>query len=192
MTFTRYFAVAALVLASVAPPAAAQELTTEQMIDLFRAQKKTIEQGTVRAFIPKFATGEEPELVLQPAGQPVPESVAIAVAPPDQLALRIQFAFNSAVLDGTAEASLRKVCAAVVGANVGTLRIAGHSDASGEAAYNETLSSERANAVRQFFVADCHIDLGRLQAVGYGESQPLDTADPYAAINRRVEFQVAG
>ena len=199
MAFTRHFAVMALVLASSTLPCGAQDLTTEQMIELFRAQKRTVEQGTVRAFIPNFAaeetTGapaEAPELVLAPAGQTVPETVAIAVEPKDQLNLRIQFAFNSAVLDSTAQTSLRKVCAAVVGANVGTLRIAGHSDASGEAGYNETLSSERAEAVERFFVGDCHIEQGRLQAIGYGESQPFDPADPYAAVNRRVEFQVAG
>jgi OmpA-OmpF porin, OOP family len=66
--------------------------------------------------------------------------------------------------------------------------IEGHTDSIGTDAYNNTLSTKRANAVRDALIAK-GIDANRLTAVGMGESQPV--ADNHTkdgrAENRRVE-----
>jgi outer membrane protein OmpA-like peptidoglycan-associated protein len=69
------------------------------------------------------------------------------------------------------------------------VRIDGHTDSSGEAAYNEKLSERRAEAVRNVFIEN-GIAPSRLEARGFGESRlaaPNDTPENMQ-LNRRVEF----
>jgi outer membrane protein OmpA-like peptidoglycan-associated protein len=70
-------------------------------------------------------------------------------------------------------------------------RIEGHTDDVGSDANNQTLSENRAYAVRQYFV-DKGIDPSRLTFVGYGETRPRDTnATPEGrSRNRRVEIHL--
>jgi OmpA-OmpF porin, OOP family len=65
----------------------------------------------------------------------------------------------------------------------------GHTDSSGEAAYNEKLSKRRAEAVRNFFIEN-GVAPSRLEARGFGESQPAAPNDSpeNMQLNRRVEF----
>jgi OOP family OmpA-OmpF porin len=65
--------------------------------------------------------------------------------------------------------------------------IEGHTDSNGADAYNQRLSEQRAKAVRDYMVS-MGIDPARLEAKGYGESQPVaDNATPEGrAQNRRV------
>ncbi len=71
------------------------------------------------------------------------------------------------------------------------LRIEGHTDSVGSAAYNLRLSQKRANAVRNYLISK-GIDPSRLEAVGYGESRPIapNTTPEGRAKNRRVEFVI--
>ena len=72
------------------------------------------------------------------------------------------------------------------------ISIGGHTDSIGAEAYNEGLSGRRAEATRRYFI-DKGIPPGRLEARGYGESQPVasnDSADGRAQ-NRRVELSPA-
>jgi len=72
-----------------------------------------------------------------------------------------------------------------------TIEVGGHTDNTGDAAQNLTLSSERARAVKDYLVGK-GIGAGRLQAVGYGQNQPADTNDTEAGRekNRRTEFKI--
>jgi len=72
-----------------------------------------------------------------------------------------------------------------------TIEVGGHTDNTGDAAQNLTLSSERAKAVKDYLVSK-GIAAGRLQAVGYGQTQPADTNDTAAGRekNRRTEFKI--
>ena len=69
------------------------------------------------------------------------------------------------------------------------LRIEGHTDDTGSADANQTLSERRAEAVRAYLVGD-GIAEGRLEAVGFGQSQPAVPNDTPEARqqNRRVEL----
>ena len=67
--------------------------------------------------------------------------------------------------------------------------IDGHTDNTGEAAHNLTLSQQRADAVKTQLVS-MGIDASRLSTKGFGDTKPMDTNDTPEgkANNRRVEF----
>ncbi len=67
--------------------------------------------------------------------------------------------------------------------------IEGHTDSTGSAAANEQLSQQRANAVREYFVANDAIRPEKVIAIGYGAERPLSKNDTQAgrAINRRID-----
>jgi outer membrane protein OmpA-like peptidoglycan-associated protein len=64
--------------------------------------------------------------------------------------------------------------------------IEGHTDATGTADYNMTLSRNRANAVSGFLEQQS-VSSGRVTTKGYGEEQPVSVTD---AENRRVEVAI--
>jgi OmpA-OmpF porin, OOP family len=67
------------------------------------------------------------------------------------------------------------------------VRVIGHADASGSAESNQRLSLRRAEAVKSYLVRK-GADEAMLVAVGVGESDLLNPANPTAAENRRVEI----
>ena len=66
--------------------------------------------------------------------------------------------------------------------------IQGHADPTGNPVANLKLSQRRAEAVRQYLVQDRHIENQRLEAVGKGDKELLNKANPIAPENRRVTF----
>jgi len=67
-------------------------------------------------------------------------------------------------------------------------RVAGYTDASGDADYNLSLSERRAGAVWRALVDEHGVDEARLERVGFGEENPLDGASEED--RRRVELQI--
>jgi large repetitive protein len=69
--------------------------------------------------------------------------------------------------------------------------IEGHTDADGSDEYNRDLSDRRAKSVRAYLV-DKGVPAERLQAKGFGESQPIadNATEEGKAQNRRVEFKI--
>jgi outer membrane protein OmpA-like peptidoglycan-associated protein len=71
------------------------------------------------------------------------------------------------------------------------IRIEGHADQRGKEEYNQELSEQRAQNVRDSLIK-LGIPADVIEAVGYGSTRPRDTRDEQAAYarNRRVEFVV--
>ncbi len=71
------------------------------------------------------------------------------------------------------------------------VRCEGHTDSIGSDAYNQALGQRRADAVRDYLIAQ-GIDPSRLSAVSYGESRPVadNSTDEGRAENRRVDLIV--
>lgn len=74
------------------------------------------------------------------------------------------------------------------------IEIASHTDIRGNEAYNKALSQKRASSTKAYLVSK-NIDSSRIIAVGYGESQPIQSCATEQAcseeeheINRRSEF----
>ena len=70
------------------------------------------------------------------------------------------------------------------------LRLEGHTSAEGDAAVNQKLSEDRAQAAVDFLVNHEGIDASRLEAVGKGSTELKNPDDPMASENRRTEFIV--
>jgi len=70
------------------------------------------------------------------------------------------------------------------------LQIVGHTDNQGEEKYNQTLSENRAAAVKQILVDEFGINADKLHFLGKGETEAVDdnTTEKGRANNRRVEF----
>ncbi len=72
------------------------------------------------------------------------------------------------------------------------IEVGGHTDGDGDDKANLKLSQGRAQAVVDFLVKKGKVEAGRLSAMGYGESRPIDTNQTAEgkAKNRRVEFVI--
>lgn len=73
------------------------------------------------------------------------------------------------------------------------VEVGGHTDSRASARYNQKLSQERADMVRQYLVENAGIDAASITAVGYGESKLMvdpEKNDEDRARNRRVEIKV--
>lgn len=148
----------------------------------------------------------QPEQAEQAAAQPASEpaaqetaseetvaSVGACPASGTAVALEINFAVNSAVLEADAYRNLRQMADAMNSEELRGCRfsVEGHTDASGNAAYNQKLSRLRAASVANF-LKSADIPQARLIEMGKGSQEPLDPRDPYAAENRRVQFRIVG
>lgn len=103
----------------------------------------------------------------------------------------ITFAFDSAVIEPGHEDELAEAARMLEDHPEVRVEIGGHTDDVGDAAHNEQLSRERAQAVADWMTAH-GIDRGRLRVRGYGMATPRvpNTDDASRARNRRIEFRV--
>ncbi|MCB2407487.1 OmpA family protein [Hymenobacter lucidus] len=72
------------------------------------------------------------------------------------------------------------------------LSIKGHTDSKGDPDFNETLSKDRAEAIRHYIETKGKLKPNRIESMGYGSTQPLkeEVTEEDARINRRVEFRL--
>jgi outer membrane protein OmpA-like peptidoglycan-associated protein len=103
--------------------------------------------------------------------------------------LYVKFSYDSTDLTSDTRITLDRLGAALRDRRLDgfSFMIAGHTDAKGGVEYNRSLSERRAEAVRQYLVAQFGIPADRLQAKGFGKSQLLDSSRPEDGINRRVQ-----
>jgi outer membrane protein OmpA-like peptidoglycan-associated protein len=71
------------------------------------------------------------------------------------------------------------------------LVVKGHTDGNGEESYNQTLSEQRADAVRRYLIGK-GVSPARITSIGFGESMPLATNSTAEGRqqNRRVEIEL--
>jgi outer membrane protein OmpA-like peptidoglycan-associated protein len=102
----------------------------------------------------------------------------------------IYFDTDKAVLKPESEGTLQQVLSLLKDAPDLRIAIAGHTDSQSTDTYNLDLSKRRALAVVKW-LTDKGIAASRLEAQGFGESQPVADNDSAAgrALNRRVEIR---
>jgi len=104
----------------------------------------------------------------------------------------VNFAFNSAQLDATAQAALRKQADWIRQFPEVRFRVYGHTDLVGSNAYNKRLGLRRARAVVNYLVGQ-GISRKRLEAVAsFGETRPLVVTAGQERRNRRTITEVSG
>ena len=111
-----------------------------------------------------------------------------------RLDLHVHFATGSARLDDIARRNLDQVAQALADRRLvrARFRVAGHTDAVGEHAYNDSLSMERATAVARYLIEVGGIAPERIEVAHYGERRPIEPNDTPEGrrMNRRVEFEL--
>jgi outer membrane protein OmpA-like peptidoglycan-associated protein len=101
----------------------------------------------------------------------------------------ITFATNSADLNANFFEVLNSVSMVVNEYNQTVIEVAGHTDSTGDTAYNQALSERRASAVAAY-LGTRSVRTDRIITVGQGEGRPVATNDTDAGRqqNRRVEL----
>lgn len=128
-----------------------------------------------------------------PKLQPPPPPATIIITEEDKRTVaeaikNLQFETGKSTIRSASYASLNRVAEILIKKNF-SLKLAGHTDNVGSDAANMKLSKDRAEAVKSYLVAQ-GANPSRIEAVGYGKSQPIATNSTAAgrAKNRRVEF----
>jgi len=106
---------------------------------------------------------------------------------------KVRFPVNKAEISDEAKAMIDEAVAPLVQANRGVyFEIEGHTDSTGEAAYNFKLGEERALAVRDYIAKKHGIALSRLSVISYGEEKPVvdNKTREDRAQNRRVVIRI--
>jgi len=103
------------------------------------------------------------------------------------------FPLNRAEVSDDAKKMVDEAIAPIVAENKGVFfEIEGHTDGTGEPAYNEKLGEERAMAVRAYLHDQHNIALSRMEVISYGETKPVadNKSKDGRAQNRRVVIKV--
>ncbi len=130
---------------------------------------------------------EVAEVVEEPVEQPV-----VVPAEYARLKLEVHFDVNKATISSQEHQDIEKLAKFMQEFPQTSTVIEGHTDSTGPAAYNQKLSEQRAEAVRQVLLQEYGIEADRVKAVGFGGDQPIadnDTATGREQ-NRRVEASV--
>ena len=103
----------------------------------------------------------------------------------------ILFAVNQATLQPAGQQNLRDLVASLEEYEGTEVLVVGHTDSTGETAYNQGLSERRADAARNFLTG-AGLEAGRVRAMGRGEEEPIASNDTEAGRqdNRRVEIAI--
>jgi len=122
----------------------------------------------------------------------VEEVVAEPVAEAVRVELDVKFDFDKAQVKEESYGDIKSLADFMKQYPQTSTVVEGHTDSIGTDAYNQGLSERRANAVRDVLVNQYGVEGGRVNAVGYGEAQPVadNATDAGRAINRRVEAEV--
>ncbi|MEZ4387003.1 MAG: OmpA family protein [Candidatus Krumholzibacteriia bacterium] len=125
-----------------------------------------------------------------------PDEASVVIAG-DDIIIRLvglQFAIGKSVIQPDGFALLTKLQRAIRVYPDAGLVVEGHTDASGDAAYNEKLSLERAQAVLAYLQANMAVMPTDASAAGYGESLPIASNETPEGrtMNRRIDVRLKG
>ena len=103
----------------------------------------------------------------------------------------VEFRQSGSSLRTSAAGALDRFVSFAANCRDGAIVIIGHSDAMGDADYNQALSEQRARAVADYLV-ERGVDASRLLVEGRGASEPIADNDTIGgrARNRRIEFEL--
>ena len=101
----------------------------------------------------------------------------------------VTFGFDSAELTSDARSALNEVANVLTQYTDTRVNIAGHTDSTGDASYNQRLSERRAQSVGSY-LSQNGVSSMRLNTMGYGANQPVasNATEHGRAQNRRVEI----
>jgi OOP family OmpA-OmpF porin len=114
---------------------------------------------------------------------------------PGMVRLKVEFDFDKATIRKKSYPLLDELGRALTSPKLKgkEVVIKGHADSQGTKSYNQKLSKERAEAVKNYLTENFDVKPELIQVEAYGESKPLvpNTTEKNRQINRRVEVQLA-
>ncbi len=130
-----------------------------------------------------------------------PEQIAVlkreGFTPTDEgwaydLSGKVLFGSDLESLNGQSQAIVERIGKALLGVGIQGVRVDGHADSSGKAAYNQQLSERRAQSVTKALVG-IGMQAQNIQSRGLGSSQPVadNRTSAGRTENRRVSIVVA-
>ncbi len=146
--------------------------------------------NTIRFFVVGFAVTLALAGCSSASKNELPPPAPAPAPAPSFIISDVSFAFDSAQLTSSADATLNQAASALQNQPNVPYLVAGHTDSVGDDAYNQLLSERRANSVASYLVQS-GVSASQLSVAGYGETQPMasnDTAEGRAQ-NRRVEIR---
>ena len=131
-------------------------------------------------------------LIIPDASGQISVKLSLKIQTPDVIILRnVFFDTGKSILKPQSYPELNKLVKVLQRRASMEIELAGHTDSIGSDEYNLQLSSNRAEAVRQYLISK-GISPSRINAVGYGKNQPIDTngTETGRANNRRTEVRI--
>lgn len=142
--------------------------------------------------------GRETKAEVKPAPvkkEPVVAAPVVAAPKTETMSLSsgATFELGGSTLSAAGKAEVAAMVAKFEGKTVDSVVVAGYTDDSGDAAFNQQLSEERAEAVKAELVAN-GANPDKISTVGHGEDNPIadNSTREGRAKNRRVEIKVEG
>ena len=131
------------------------------------------------------------DISIKPAAAPVDSTVCQQLFSELLAKGKIRFESGRAGIDLDSAGLLDRLIETALRCPTANIEIAGHTDADGEDAFNQTLSEKRAQGVADYLVK-AGLPASRFTATGYGSTQPVATndTDEGKAQNRRIDFLV--
>jgi outer membrane protein OmpA-like peptidoglycan-associated protein len=188
MKLTTLLALAAIAAAS--PVAAQGKLSTDDIVDSLRGLDTAVEINA-----PALHQRALERIKQSPGRTPAERpSIAEELNKLPQFTVEIQFHLDSAVIQPQSYKTLGRIADALWHPYLLEYRflVVGHTDATGKREYNLKLSQRRADAIREALTTTFRIPGRRVIALGLGEEQLQDRANPKAAVNRRVQLIAFG
>lgn len=117
--------------------------------------------------------------------QPAPDKIVITMSD------AILFGTNSTVLAQNSQTTLKQIATVMNKYPDTTIIVKGHTDSTGSEEYNQKLSENRANVVKNFLIGE-GVAPARITAIGFGKSVPVadNGTEAGRSQNRRVEIEV--
>jgi OOP family OmpA-OmpF porin len=152
----------------------------------------------------------QPVAQARPAPEPQPVATVSPAPAPEPARRRVNFsadsmfAFDQATVGAEGRRALDRLVAELEGTQFDVVSVDGHTDRIGSQAYNQALSTQRAEAVKTYLVTSGRLDPNKVVAAGKGESAPITKAQdcqgdrPSPKLiaclqpDRRVEVEVSG
>ena len=157
----------------------------------------------------RLGTGEKGatcgEVAKAPEPEPAPETAAVETPAPEpavpqtitksvSLGAGALFDLNKATLKSAGKAELDQLANDLGNlTSIESIAVVGHTDSTGAASYNQSLSEKRANSVKDYLIGK-GVDPALMSASGAGEEQPIadNKSRDGRAQNRRVEITING
>ncbi len=148
-------------------------------------------KAIVKAPPAPVSTPVQEEKKVEPAPVQKEEEKPAPIEKPNFNLANVQFEFNSFVLKTASLPILDKAVSEMKKAPDTKFILNGHSSAEGSESHNLSLSVDRANAVKSYFV-NAGLNAANFKIVGHGDKNPIssNTNEEGRMLNRRTEIQV--